>query len=216
MNAKTTVDIRLVKDNLDELKNLEDNSINHFINDPPFNKNKNYVGSPNDKGSVQTLVDTWRGGTEGYLWFIEERLDHMIRALKFGGNIMFHCDSTVLFELHNLCVVRKGLFLRCHLGWVYSGGGIPKKNPPNKVDHILVFSNSNNKDDWAYHKVVRQYSEKTQKNPRHSATSGGKLIDLEKGTPIGTIWSAAEENLLRQQAIDKKYGFPLRPDFGSH
>lgn len=204
----------LVKDNLIGLKEIKDGTVDHFIFDPLFNSNRNYVGTPDDKGSVQSMRDVFIGGSESYKENMGCRIDEMKRCLKPVGSIILQCDETMCFGLEHVCRNR-GLYLRCKIIWSYSGGGLSKHDPPNKHDYIMVFSNIKDKDKYIYNPIYRQYSVGTKSRPSHSKTSGGAELDLDRGTPLTRVWDVREEQEARVLAEINKDPWVFNPDFGS-
>lgn len=209
-----SIELFQTKDNLIELANLNDNSIDHFITDIPFNSNRNYVGNSDDEGVAQVLKDQWEGGVDTYIEALSKRLEHMTRCLKHGGNIIMHCDDTAGWQIETMLRKAKLVF-RDRIMWGYAGGGISKSSLPHKHDFLFVFTNTTDRKYWKYTPIHRQFSAGTKKHPYHSTNSGGKLIDINKGTPISCIWSAREEDLARQVAEIEGFGFCKDPDFGS-
>jgi len=208
-----TTHIIQTKDNLDALRQLPSKSVDHAIFDPPFNSNRLYTGIPTKEGNTQVMDDIWEGGEDTYLFELDKRIDEINRILTDDGTIIIHCDDTVCCSLDG-SLKSRGLYFRCNIRWSYSGGGIPKHNPPNKCDSILVFSKTNDKSKWIYNPVYRHYSIGTKKIAKHSSYSSGADIDIDKGTPITNVWDSRGEYMDRIHAEDEHLGWSFKPDFG--
>jgi DNA modification methylase len=204
--------IRIIqtKDNIDELRKLDDCSIDHFIFDPLYNSNRVYTSSPDDEGTIQIMADIWKGGKSTYMLNMEQRFAEMYRALKKTGNIICHCDDTMRFyieqSLRSLNMHYRGTII-----WSYSGGGISKKDVPSKHDTILVFCKSNH--GWVYNPTFRPYSLGTKSV---GCTSAMVKIDTEsKGTPFTWVWDVRTEAYERYLAEKENWPFLYEPDYGS-
>lgn len=124
-----------------------------------------------------------------YLVMMTVRLIELHRVLKSTGLLYLHCDPTAS---HYLKLILDSIFgevnFRNEIIWCYAGGGIPKTDFPNKHDIIFRYSKDSN---YFYKPEYRDYSDRTIKvsGGRHSLTSGGEPLDLEKGTPINDWWA---------------------------
>ena len=208
------IELILEDDNLSVLKKMKTSSVDSFILDPPFNSKTIFTGTPDDDGVVQVLKDNWAGGIESYKYHISLRVKEMVRCLKPNGNIIIHCDQAAKFSLHRVCI-ENGLYYRDEIIWSYSGGGVSTKTLPKKHDTIFVFSKTSNAKDRVYNPVYRRYSAGTEKIPKSSSYTGNKLLDLEKGTPITSVWDAEKENMAREEAKRSGKSWAFNPEFGT-
>ena len=208
-----TVELILTENNLIELKGMKDGLVDHFIYDPLFNSNKMYVSTPDDSGNVQIMKDVWKGGRQTYLLDFEDRLREIHRILKPYGNVICHCDDTVGWDIYH-SFINIGFYNRCTIIWSFAGGGISKHNPQRKHNYIHVFSKTNNKEKWVYNPIVKQYSESTKHVGKRSTYSGADPIPLEEGTPLTLVWDSKEEEFERKEALDNRWGWAFKPDFG--
>lgn len=128
-----------------------------------------------------------------YLTMMCIRLLELKRVLKDTGSIYLHCDPTAS---HYLKTIMDAIFgfenFRNEIIYCFSGGGIPKKNFPRK--HQIILRYTKNAEEYSERGIFnieyRQYGEWTEKHkPRHSLTSGGKELDMGRGTPINDWWS---------------------------
>ncbi|PXF51855.1 MAG: site-specific DNA-methyltransferase [Candidatus Methanophagaceae archaeon] len=139
-----------------------------------------------------------------YLTMMCIRLLELKRVLKETGSIYLHCDPTAS---HYLKIVLDAVFgkrnFRNEIVWCYSGGGIPRRDFPRKHDVIFRYTKG---DEWVFNPEFRPYSEGTLKTPRHSLLSGGRALDLEKGTPVNDWWA----DLPRLTSYKKNEWLPYR------
>lgn len=156
-----------------------------FEDSKRFWSEKHYYGAP----AWMKMIGDKRPDFAAYLYYMQQRLDLCKRVLKDTGLIYLHCDNRAS---HYLKMVMDTIFgdehFRNEIVWCYAGGGIPKKDFPNKHDIVFRYSKTNS---YFYRPEYRKYSEGTVKvgGGRHSLTSGGEKLDLNRGTPINDWWA---------------------------
>ena len=125
-------------------------------------------------------------GSFWYLYFMSVRLLEMRRILKSTGSIYYHCDQTMSHYIKIMldCIFGEKNF-RNEIVWCYSGGGIPDKDFPRKHDTIFRYIKTS---DCVFHVERKPYKKNTQSVGKHSTLSGGKDIDLARGTPVTDWW----------------------------
>jgi len=82
----------ILGDNLEKLKDFDDECVDLIYLDPPFFSNRNYEVIWGDAGEVRSFQDRWAGGIEHYIDWLKERVEQMHRILKPTGSIFLHCD----------------------------------------------------------------------------------------------------------------------------
>jgi len=82
----------ILGDNLEILKNMENDSVDLIYLDPPFFSNRNYEVIWGDTGEIRSFQDRWSGGISHYIDWLKERVIEMHRVLKPAGSIFLHCD----------------------------------------------------------------------------------------------------------------------------
>lgn len=87
-----TINKLILGDNLEILKQIENDSIDLIYLDPPFFSNRNYEVIWGDEGEVRSFQDRWSGGVDHYIAWLKERVIEMHRILKPTGSIFLHCD----------------------------------------------------------------------------------------------------------------------------
>jgi DNA modification methylase len=175
-------------DNLEWIKLFPDDSIDLVYIDPPFFTNKNQETILKDTDEIHSFDDTWAGGINQYIGWMQKRLEEIKRILKEAGTLYLHCDyhanAYLRVKLDQIFGEDK---FRNEIIWCYAGGGIPKKDFPRKHDTIFRYVKS---DSWTFNVQYRPYGDWTKKHePRHSLTSGGEKLDMKKGTPINDWWA---------------------------
>ena len=158
-------------DNLEVMKNIDDESIHLIATDPPFNTGKNFTGGGASFGDSWTWGDMpqhWVDGlreskpallciidgvrrmgddsTAAYLAFMSVRLIEMHRVLRADGSIFLHCDPTAS---HYLKVLMDAIFGRKRfvneIVWHY-GGMAPSSRKQLRKKHDIIFWYSKSKD----------------------------------------------------------------------
>ncbi len=130
--------------------------------------------------------DTWGKGADSFISMIYERLMIMRDLLADDGSIYVHCDYRVSGYIRLMLDEIFGKeSLRNHILYLYSGGGIPKKEMPKKHDDIFWYSKGDN---WIYNPVYREYSEGTQQRGRTAVKGEGAKL-REEGTPVNNWWA---------------------------
>ena len=89
----SVVDTRVVwcGNNIDQLKNIPDNSIDLIYIDPPFNSNRNYECFWGEDREVRSFDDRHES-TQAYITFMRPRCEQLARVLKKTGSFFYHCD----------------------------------------------------------------------------------------------------------------------------
>tara|TARA_R110000824_G_scaffold70902_5_gene181790 strand:+ start:4283 stop:5242 length:960 start_codon:yes stop_codon:yes gene_type:complete len=80
------------------LKELEDRSVQCVYLDPPFNSNRNYVLTPDNKLGFKDKFDD-----DEYISLIEPMIREIKRVLKDDGSLFFHISADQMFIPHLLC-----------------------------------------------------------------------------------------------------------------
>ena len=175
-------------DNVEVLTKFPDKSVDLIYLDPPFFSNRKWEIVWGDAAEIRSFEDRWKGGKENYIQWMERSLRDCYRILKDTGSIYLHCDWHANAHLRILLdeIFGKNNF-RNEIVWCYGGGGISKKDFPRKHDTIFRYTKTDN---YTFNIEYRKYSAGTLKvgGGRHSLTSGGKQLNVEKGTPINDWW----------------------------
>ena len=162
-------------DNLEIMKEMDDESVDLICTDPPFNSGKDY----------KSFDDRWESMPE-YLDFMFPRLTECHRLLKDTGSIYLHCDPSAS---HYLKVLALDMIFgmknfRNEIIWHYKHIGNSKRNFARKHDIIFRYTKTNN---WTFNAdAVRQpYDIKTEKRYENPVVFDGKY--QAKMNPIGRL-----------------------------
>jgi DNA modification methylase len=141
-----TINQLILGDNLDVLKNFEENSIDLIYLDPPFFSNKNYEVIWGDEGEIRSFKDRWSGGIDHYISWLKERVEQMHRILKSTGSIWLHCDyhANAYIKVYILDKIFGEKNFINEIIWSYKTGGAGKKQFAKKHDTIYFYSKSKN------------------------------------------------------------------------
>ena len=206
------------------LKELESSSIQCVYLDPPFNSNRDYILTPDNKLGFK---DKFNDDDE-YMDLIEPMLQEISRVLKKDGSFFFHISADQMFIPHLLC---KKYFKRIQpIFWKRSRS---KNNVKTKIgactDVIFWCSNSKKpKFNMVYQPLDDYYAQNSYKNKdargnyafghivytaTQKSSNPDRLYELEhNGTtyapPNG--WRMSKEDLEALIADDRIH-FPKKP-----
>jgi len=175
--------------------------------DPPFCTNQNFEVSKEDEYGTRGFEDRWEGGIQTYIPWMVARIEHIYRILKDSGLFYLHCG---IHAGHYLKVACDKIFgyenFRNEIIWCYSGGGIPKKDFPNKHDTIFRYSKSKK---YTYNPEYRPYTEGTVKRGRTQVKGKYYEEGLRKaGTPITDWWT--DIKCIHSPTDKERRGYPTQ------
>lgn len=130
------------EDNLTQLGQFPDESVDLIYLDPPFFSNRVYEVIWGDEAEVRSFEDRWAGGIQNYVEWMQERVVELHRILKPTGSLYLHCDR---HASHYLKVMLDGVFgmgnFRNEITWkrTYSHGNVAR-NYGSVADSILFYS----------------------------------------------------------------------------
>ena len=106
-------------DCLNELLNVDTDSIDMVYLDPPFFTNRNHSSITRDRKTKFCFSDIWQDLSD-YAEFMEVRIQQIHRVLKDTGSIFVHCDASANFILRPLLddIFGKKQF-RSEIIWTY-------------------------------------------------------------------------------------------------
>ena len=127
-------------DCLDELKNIDEGSIDLIYLDPPFFTQTVQKSKTRDNKQEYSFDDKWES-IDDYRNYIEKRLVECRRVLKETGSIFLHCDKTAS---HHLRIALDNVFgmdnFRGEIIWKYRRWSNSKKGLLNNHQmNILVY-----------------------------------------------------------------------------
>lgn len=161
------------QDCIEGMKEIESNSIDTIIADPPYNLNKNF-----GKWDERKNKEIW-------LPWSKQWLDEASRVLKDGGNIFVYGIH------HHLCwlqcyMYEIGLTYRRQIIWHYENGFSGYKNTlAAHYEPLLWFSKG---DGYTYNEIREPY--KSTERLKHKVTKNGKVwTPHPDGRLAGDVWS---------------------------
>ena len=161
------------QDCIEGMKEIESNSIDAIIADPPYNLNKNF-----GKWDERKNKEIW-------LPWSKQWLDEANRVLKDGGNIFVYGIH------HHLCwlqcyMYEIGLTYRRQIIWHYENGFSGYKNTlAAHYEPLLWFSKG---DGYTYNEIREPY--KSTERLKHKVTKNGKVwTPHPDGRLAGDVWS---------------------------
>jgi DNA modification methylase len=111
-------------------------SIDLVYLDPPF-----FTGRAQSGRDDLSFPDSWRGGLDGYLGWIEPRLEAMRRLLTPSGSLYVHLDW---HAVHYVKVLLDRIFgyenFLNEIVWLYGLGGSSPRYWPRKHDTLLWYA----------------------------------------------------------------------------
>jgi len=204
----------ILGDNLEKLKNFENECVDLIYLDPPFFSNRNYEIIWGDDGEIRSFQDRWAGGIEHYLDWLKERVEQMHRILKPTGSIFLHCDwhADAYIRVNILDKIFLQQNFRNHIVWkrnfTKKGSQFKMTRYAQNTDTIFFYSKSDkyyfetprikNLDDDA---VLKMYDKIDENGKRY------------KSEPIELPKMMARKNLIFQyKGYTPKYGWMMNEE----
>ena len=176
------------RDNLAMMRDLPAACCDLIYADPPFFTGRTDVQS-NGKHAVH---DSWPGGLESYLKFLQPRLAEMRRLLKPAGSLYVHLDW---HAVHYVKVLLDELFGYEHfineVIWSYRTGGRSTRWFARKHDTLLVYARKIGKHTFHLMRdgVFRTDGLNYDKDGRpYKQTRAGRLYFHPDGPALTDVW----------------------------
>ncbi len=205
-------------DNLEVMRTLPDEFVDLIYLDPPFFSNKKYAVIWGDEAEIRSFKDTWEGGIETYISWMQDRLFEMRRILKPTGSIYLHCDWHATHRLRVLMdsIFGKNRFIN-EIIWCYETGGRAKRFFPRKHDTILWYSKTS-KYNFYYDQVALPRDTNTMHEPILTDEKGKKYqrnikngkeyrYYLDKGTLPNDWWDDIQAI---NPSAHERWGYPTQ------
>lgn len=190
----------ILGDCLENLKKIDNNSIDLIYLDPPFFTQKTQKGIMKNTEKILEFSDLWKNIDE-YLNYIKIRLIEMKRVLKDTGSIFLHCDKIASHYLRVLLDEVFGFYnFQSEIIWSYKRWSNSKKGLLNSHQNIYFYSKSN---DFKFNTTYTDYSVTTnvdqilQQRKRdengkciYKRDENGKVVfsHEKKGVPLSDVW----------------------------
>jgi DNA modification methylase len=178
-------------DNLAVMRSLPDACVDLVYADPPF-----FTQRPqrtNGANGHHAFDDTWAGGLDGYLAWLEPRLAEMRRLLRSSGVLYVHCDW---HAGHYIKVALDRLFGRerfqNEIVWHYGlGAANAARHFLRKHDTIFVYGRSagatfNKVRGEATPAMLAKYCHEDERG--RYMMSRGRRYYLQGGKPLDSVW----------------------------
>jgi DNA modification methylase len=125
-------------DNLQELKVMDNESVDLIYIDPPFFTGRNY------KNGIYEFKDKWAGGLTYYIDWLKQRVVELHRILKSTGSFYLHCDwhANTYIKIMLDKIFGEENFQN-EIIWFYKTGGVAKDRFARKHDTIYFYTKSN-------------------------------------------------------------------------
>jgi len=175
-------------DNLEILREyIPDECVDLIYIDPPFFSNRDYAIIWGDEAEIRSFEDTWEGGIESYIAWMDPRIRELRRVLKADGSMYIHCDWHASHRLRTLMDnIIGALNFQNEIIWYYRGGGISKRRFARRHDNIYYYSKSTEVN--FYPDEVREpYSKDSEERLKYKARAfrGERIYDTYEPHPAG-------------------------------
>ena len=158
-------------DNLELLKQLDDESIDLIYCDILYNTGKKFRDYDDKLGTPQEAIEWYR-----------PRIEEMVRVLKKNGTILIHCDINLVHYIKVYMDGIKDLKFKNDIIWTYSLQS-RRTEISNKHDNILRYVKGSK---GIYNTQCKPYTEKTLKEYRHVNEKGEKCARVKRKNKDGS------------------------------
>lgn len=203
---------------VDELKKIENETIDLIYLDPPFYTKKRHQLKTRDDSKAYEFSDEWDSLSD-YLSMIRECLVEFKRILKATGSIFFHCDKSAS---HHIRVLLDEIFgeenFRSEIVWYYKRWSNAKKGLLNSHQNIYLYSKTKA---FKFNPILTDYSPTTnvdqilQRRVRdrrnktvYATDENGEVVinGAKKGVPLADVWEIPFLNPKARERI----GYPTQ------
>jgi len=205
-------------DCLEELNNIEPDSVQLVYLDPPFFTQRSHTMKTRDNSKLYEFSDQW-ASLEDYLIFMRACLTQCHRVLRSSGSIFLHCDRSAS---HHLRVLLDEIFdpqnFQSEIIWAYKRWSNAKKGLLNCHQNIYFYSKT---DAFTFNTIYTNYSLTTNVDQilqRRKRDHNGKAVydrdetgevilgDEKKGVPLSDVWSIPYLNPKAKERV----GYPTQ------
>ena len=158
-----------VGDNIQYLKQLENDSINLIYFDPPYNTGRNFFDFDD---RFKTIED--------YILFMKERIIECHRVIKPGGNVVIHIEPKISHYFRIMCDEIFGINnFKNEIVW-QTGGNAKNKYQLNRFHDTIIVYCKKCKGNSTFNPVYFPYDEEYKKR------SNVKMCDIHKKEYVTT------------------------------
>lgn len=208
----------ILGDCLDEMRSIEEGSIDLIYLDPPFFTERKHKLKNRERTKEFSFDDTW-GSDKVYAQFLKERIELMKLLLKKEGSIFVHCDKS---GEHIVRAILDNVFgtenFQSEIIWSYKRWSNSKKGLLPSHQNIYFYSKSK---EFKFNAIYTSYSETTnidQILQRRTRDEHNKSIydrdvdgnikygDKKKGVPLSDVWDIPYLNPKAKERV----GYPTQ------
>ena len=190
----------LFGDCLDQMKSIEQSSIDLIYLDPPFFTERKHTLKNRERTKEFSFDDSWESDKD-YAEFLKERIEIMRTILKDTGSIFVHCDKS---GEHIVRTILDQVFgannFQSEIIWTYKRWSNSKKGLLPSHQNIYFYSKTKS---FKFNTIFTAYSETTnidqilQRRTRdehnksvYDRDSSGNVKngDEKKGVPLSDVW----------------------------
>ncbi len=205
-------------DCLDEMRSIEQSSIDLIYLDPPFFTERKHTLKNRDRTKEFSFDDSW-GSDRGYAEFLKDRIEIMHKLLKDTGSIFVHCDKS---GEHIVRAILDQVFgpsnFQSEIIWTYKRWSNSKKGLLPSHQNIYFYSKTK---EFKFNTIYTSYSETTnidqilQRRTRDEhnksvydkdSTGNIKNGDKKKGVPLSDVWDIPYLNPKAKERV----GYPTQ------
>ncbi|UJF24459.1 hypothetical protein L0B52_09040 [Suttonella sp. R2A3] len=205
-------------DCLDEMRSIEESSIDLIYLDPPFFTERKHTLMNRERTKEFSFDDSW-GSDKGYAEFLKERIEIMHSLLKDTGSIFVHCDKS---GEHIVRAILDQVFgvtnFQSEIIWTYKRWSNSKKGLLPSHQNIYFYSKTKN---FKFNTIYTSYSETTnidQILQRRTRDEHNKSVydkdsfgnvkngDKKKGVPLNDVWDIPYLNPKAKERV----GYPTQ------
>ena len=158
-----------VGDNIQYLKQLDNDSINLIYFDPPYNTGRNFFDFDD---RFKTIDD--------YILFMKERIIECHRVIKPGGNVVIHIEPKISHYFRIICDEIFGINnFKNEIVW-QTGGNAKNKYQLNRFHDTIIVYCKKGKGNSTFNPVYFPYDEEYKKR------SNVKMCDIHKKEYVTT------------------------------
>ena len=208
----------LFGDCLDQMKSIEQSSIDLIYLDPPFFTERKHTLKNRERTKEFSFDDSWESDKD-YAEFLKERIEIMRTILKDTGSIFVHCDKS---GEHIVRTILDQVFgannFQSEIIWTYKRWSNSKKGLLPSHQNIYFYSKTKS---FKFNTIFTAYSETTnidqilQRRTRdehnksvYDRDSSGNVKngDEKKGVPLSDVWDIPYLNPKAKERV----GYPTQ------
>lgn len=208
----------LFGDCLDQMKSIEQSSIDLIYLDPPFFTERKHTLKNRERTKEFSFDDSWESEKD-YAEFLKERIEIMRTILKDTGSIFVHCDKS---GEHIVRTILDQVFgannFQSEIIWTYKRWSNSKKGLLPSHQNIYFYSKTKS---FKFNTIFTAYSETTnidqilQRRTRdehnksvYDRDSSGNVKngDEKKGVPLSDVWDIPYLNPKAKERV----GYPTQ------